>query len=158
MRNRLISLICFVLIFTFSGVCYGEETYPLGILTREQIIEKYFSGRTLNPIEGIWEVRPGIERLIVKIETLDNKQKEKYAGWDYLMISMNDKKSDVFVTKLKITSSPFFFTIKESKDTTEYIQILSPMTILERYVGSFSRLDLFYTRSYPQVELKAVGN
>jgi len=152
MKKHLILLICFYLILTLSSVCYGRESYPLGGLSREQLIEKYFAGRTLDPIEGIWEYRAGEYFIVVNINALKN-QKEQHTGYDYLMISVNYDKSDYRIYyKLGKTTSPFIYQV----DDNYFFTILSPisMVVQERH----TYVEKCYSRSYPQFELKSISN
>ncbi len=149
MKKHLILLICFCLVLALSSVCYGREIYPLGGLTREQLIEKYFSGRALDPIEGIWEYRAGQYYFVININALGN-QKDLYTGYDYLMIEANDKSESRIFYKLRKTTSPFIYEVNDNYSFT----ILSPisMVIQERHTSP----ERCYSRSYPQFELKAV--
>lgn len=42
-----------VLVFMFSTVCFALPQ-PLGELNRDQVIERYFKGKTIDIVEGIW--------------------------------------------------------------------------------------------------------
>jgi predicted membrane chloride channel (bestrophin family) len=143
-------------VLALSSICYGEK-YPLGVMTNEQIIEKYFTGRTLDPIEGIWECEPGRTVIVVKVEALD-KQKEKYAAWNYLVLGVDNKKDDASILERLIkTNSPFIYTKKE-KIVDHTFVILSPMSMVEKIHFSWGDEYSFYVRIYPQVELKIIGN
>lgn len=151
MNKYLVSLICFCVILILSSVCYGKETYPLGGLTREQIIEKCFKGRTLDPVEGIWDHNPDEFFIMVKTDALEN-QKEKYLDIDYLWIEGNSKVSNAsIIYKIKKTTSPFIYQVKEKGI---YFTMIPPTSMIKQWSVHGDWTEWCYSHSFPQVELR----
>ncbi|MDT8901623.1 hypothetical protein [Anaeroselena agilis] len=71
-RKLLISLMI-LLVFIFSGVACAAEN-PFKGLTQEQIIQKYFAGRQLDPIEGIWLDERKDLQIILKTALIDTQK------------------------------------------------------------------------------------
>jgi hypothetical protein len=143
-----------------ASVCYGakevspseapkKETYPLGLLKKEQIAEKFLAGRTLDPIEGLWEYEPGESVMIVKVEALPS-EKEKYAGYDYLVLDARGQENNALIIHKLKRISPFIYQVNQST----FFKILSPISIVKQEHLSIGWYDYFYIRTYPQVELK----
>ena len=52
-RKKNILILSTILVFIFSTVCFALPQ-PLGELSKDQAIERYFRGKTIDTIEGIW--------------------------------------------------------------------------------------------------------
>ncbi|SMD14491.1 hypothetical protein [Sporomusa malonica] len=79
-----------ILILLLSGTCFAAPEKPIGDITStQQVIDKLFSGRTLDPIEGIW-VRDE-NRVIAIVKSSVAYPDEKIQKYDYLAIKVSGK-------------------------------------------------------------------
>jgi hypothetical protein len=144
-RKKVILLIVLSLILILTSICSAEK--PLGEITNaNDVINKVFTGRSLDPIEGIWirDEERGI--VIVKSSVLyPNQIPPKY---DYTVIKFSGKLQDIggVWEGLKRTSYNFSF-----KGHVAYWKLLSP-DLLEDGVwktGPYTFPSETYVRTYP---------
>jgi len=83
MRKNL-AILCLTLLLTlvFAGFSHAAET-PFKELTQEQVIQKYFDGRQLDTIEGIWLDDLLTPTIIIKSSLINIDNSKNY---DYFMI------------------------------------------------------------------------
>jgi hypothetical protein len=137
-----------MLVLIFTGTAYAEDN-PFQGLTQEQVIQKYFEGRQLDTIEGIWLNDDWKPQIVIKSNLIDPSK--KYGDYDYIMVEYSSKST----TKI------------EGINKTEYSSCfrigawhgglrLTSVTTLMRNSGGYYGTPLyrFYTRIYPS-EMKS---
>jgi hypothetical protein len=152
-RKKIVLALTMILIFSLSGACWAswEKEKPIGDITNtQQVIDKLFTGRTLNPIEGVWVKDAGTEIAIVNA-SLVNIQDPDYKDCDYIGIILKGKYAGrIYVTLKKTEYSFVFYSVKDDADSANgrsTWKILSP-TLLQ-YDGKISGMGSFYpTRSF----------
>jgi hypothetical protein len=145
MRKNFVTL-CLTLLLTlvFAGVSHAEEN-PFKGLTQEQIIQKYFDGRQLDTLEGIWlddKIKPNI---IIKANLINIDNSKNY---DYFIIKYSDSPVATPFGIRKTQYSSLF----ESEHYKSTIRLVSPTTFMaDTGYLPYGRSPLYslYTRIYP---------
>lgn len=91
MKTKIL-LIALSLMILLTSNCFAEKLFDENF-TRQVAIDKLFVGRTLDGVEGIWYLDKKVEFAIVQksLIQLKNKDKERYAGCDYIVIHINKR-------------------------------------------------------------------
>lgn len=80
-RKTIVLMVTLSLVLLFTSACWAADR-PFGVIKGPQdVIDKAFAGRTLDPIEGIWVKDPGRVVAIVKSPVIypkDTPQKHDY--------------------------------------------------------------------------------
>ena len=141
--SKKLLLLVLALFFLFSSTCFAEDK-PLGEITgSQQVIDKVFSGRVLDPVEGIWFKDEKFIVAIVKSTVLYPAQKEQ--KYDYLFLQIIERgkiAGHVWSWGLKQTAYSFAFT-----GGSNNWKLLSP-TILEHGLDFENQT---WIRTYPTV-------
>lgn len=141
-KKFFISLFAF-LIFVLSGISYAEENPFMG-LTQDQIVQKYFEGKQLDTIEGVWLDNDAHPIIIIKSSSIDPDK--KYGNNDYLMIGYSSKEN-VGISGIYKTENSSCFRAGPKK---RLLRFLSQNTLYSSYPGlNFTPVSLIYTRIYP---------
>lgn len=149
MRKIMVFSLFVLLVLTFSGIAYAEEN-PLKELTQEQVIQKYFEGRQLDIIEGVWLDDESKPVIIIKSNLVDTKN--IYNKYDYVIINYSSS-SDVKMAAVTKTQYPYCY--ERGMKVKFPLRFVSPTTL--QYVSGFyydSLFYRFYTRIYPNPEMK----
>jgi len=73
MLRKMIVLVMVAVVMLLAGTCWANEK-PIGDITdNQQVIDKLFTGKTLDPIEGIWVKDGGTVIAIVKTSLVNIK-------------------------------------------------------------------------------------
>lgn len=150
MRKIVVFSLFVLLVLTFSGIAYAEEN-PFKELTQEQVIQKYFAGRQLDIIEGIWlndEAKPVI---IIKSSLVETK--DIYNKYDYVIINYSSS-SDTKIAAVTKTQYPYCY--ERGMNVKSLLRFIS-QTTLQYSSSSYYNDNLFYrfyTRVYPNPEMK----
>lgn len=139
-KNVIFSLVI-MLVFVFSGISYAAEN-PFQGLTQDQVVHKYFEGRQLDPIEGIWFSWNTV--VIVKTSIMDTVK--DFKDYDYILIeySSDPQKADIF--GVRKTQIPNVFAYGKWNRT---LRQLSSTALVWTEHSFQSPESLFITRIYP---------
>lgn len=143
-RKTIALMVTLSLVLLFTSACWAADR-PFGVIKGPQdVIDKAFAGRSLDPIEGIWVKDPGRVVAIVKSSVIyPNNTPQRH---DYYLI--------------KIIGFTNVGEIGETFDKTDYAfcfksefnwKLLSP-NLLENgghQSGAYSTLPETYVRIYP---------
>jgi len=162
MRKTIIFTLVMSFVLLLASTCFASEK-PLGDITSDkELTDKLFTGRTLDPIEGIWVRDEKYVIAIVKTSVV-NPQSEKYKKCDYLGINLTKENTKVGLgisfTKdigeicVGFIKTKYDFSFKSSgfwaRDA--YWKLLTP-TLLQ-YDGDYAVLSPFanqvFIRIYP---------
>lgn len=146
MNKRIIISFLISLFFIFSGTSYAAEN-PFNGLMQEQIIQKYFEGKQLDLIEGIWLDDNSSPVFIIKAGSINYDNKENY---DYFKVE-NFTSSNAKIIGVRKTQYSSCF---EQGKAKALLRFVSPTSLQIYAAGYYSHpLYSFYTRIYPS-ELK----
>lgn len=148
MRKIMVFSLFVLLVLTFSGIAYAEEN-PFKELTQEQVIQKYFEGRQLDIIEGVWLDDQAKPLIIIKSSLVDTKK--IYDQYDYVIINYSSS-SDVKMAAVTKTQYPYCYERGRSKNLLRFVSQTTLQYSDGKYYDSF--LYRFYTRIYPTPEMK----
>jgi len=133
-----------MLVFAFSGITYAAEN-PFNGLTQDQVIQKYFQGRQLDPIEGIWHTLSTV--IIIKTSAIDTIK--DFKDYDYILVEYSTDLQKAEIFGIRKTQQPHIFSYGKWYRTLRQI---SPITLV--WTEGYQNLEnLFITRVYPS-ELK----
>jgi len=144
--------IVFTLVMAFSlllaSTCFAEEK-PLGDITSAQeVIDKCFTGRTLDPIEGIWIKDKTLVIAIVKT-SLTNTKNPKYQKSDYLGIVTKGNSIGEMIVFLKKTEYSFAFDGMGDGCTNDGLWKLLTPTVLQFDGINLVGTSKSFVRIYP---------
>ena len=130
-----------MLVFAFSRITYAAEN-PFNGLTQDQIIHKYFEGRQLDPIEGIWFSWSTV--IIIKTTAMDTIK--DFKDYDYLLVeySSNPQKAEIF--GVRKSDKPHIFGYGK---WSRCLRQISSITLVWPEDSYQSPESLFITRVYP---------
>ncbi|MCC5468516.1 hypothetical protein [Pelosinus baikalensis] len=141
-KKFFISLFTF-LVFVFSGISYAEENPFMG-LTQDQVVQKYFEGKQLDTIEGVWLDEDAHPTIIIKSSLIDLGK--KYGNYDYLVVGYSSK-SNVGIYGLYKTENSSCFRFGPRKFLLRFI---SQNALYYSYPGvNYIPAGSIYTRIYP---------
>jgi len=128
-RKQIVFTLVMIFSLLLASTCFAEEK-PFGDITSTQdIIDKAFTGRTLDPIEGIW-VRDE-ESVIAIVKTSVAFPNEKTQKYDYTIIKAAGKWKNLGEVWFGLNKTNYGFSFK---GLVNYWKLLSP-NLLER--GAF---------------------
>lgn len=141
MGKKIILSLFLLLVFILSSTSYAAEN-PFQGLTKEQVTNKYFAGRQLDPIEGIWiddNLKP---QIIIRTNLIDPNQ--KYNNEDYLMVEYSSS-ANVEISGIRKTEYPLCYRIGQ---WNRLLRIFSPTTLHYAIHGTYGG-DYYLIRFYP---------
>ena len=153
----MVKKVCLIIVCSMiflTSVCMAAEQ-PLGKFTREEAIQKLFTGRTLDPIEGVWystfkrPISQGLKRevIIVKTSLLDIKNPDD-RKYDYTMIELDSPIKYEVSERLTKSEYPHIFYPQQFHLTGKRFIFINAMTLALQDYGA----DIF-TRIYPLVTI-----
>ncbi|QJW48482.1 hypothetical protein HA075_24110 [bacterium BFN5] len=153
MSKKIIISSLLLLLFVFSGICYAAEIpNPFKGLTQEQVVKKYFEGRELDLIEGIWlgdydQLRPEIiikASLVDKTSWVDFENADKYDYFKIQFFPSSENAKIIGIRKTQYTSAFLLGKVESS------LRFISSTTLVELSGYYYSQnFHKFYTRIYP---------
>jgi hypothetical protein len=143
-RKPIVIALIMVLVFILSATCLAAEKPD----DTQQFIDKYFAGRTLDPIEGIWYNDPSCILAIVRTSAF-KPQDSEYNSYDYLgiIIKRNYRKFGDIFWKLSKTESNFCF--YSYRNLNGYWKLLDKNTLLFDGDSHYNAFPETYVRTYP---------
>ena len=129
-----LNILCLIVLLTSN--CFAEKLFDKDF-TRQVAIDKFFMGRTIDPIEGTWYMDKNVEFTIVQKSLVSfQKDKEKYADCDYTVIRIKDGS---IYAGLKKTDIPYVYDgVMSSKYSIIEWRLLAPRAL--QIGGPFSGL------------------
>ncbi|GBG55495.1 hypothetical protein SPFL3102_03868 [Sporomusaceae bacterium FL31] len=141
LKKMIISMIIFPLVLLFTSTCWAEEI-PFGNITGpNDVIDKFFIGRTLDPIEGVWAQDPEKVMAIVKSTVLFPDQPQSH---NYYMIRIKGSGKKGLGPWFDRTEYDFCF--KEGK---AIYKLLSPNLLEKTYDVNSWPFNEIFVRVYP---------
>lgn len=136
MRRITVLAIIFSLVMLFTSTCFAADN-PFKGLTQDQVVQKYFEGRQIDLIEGVWLDDSLRTWIAIRSSLVDSSK--KYGDYDYLMIEYSTS-PNVYIDGLVKTQYASAFKYKRS-----HLMILSQYSL--NYNLGMS--NVFFTRIYP---------
>lgn len=118
-----------VMVFLLSGTCLAEKILD-NMNTTQEVIDKYFAGRTLDPVEGIWVQSEGNVLAILK-SSIVKSTNPKYQNSDYFGLSIGGKYAGHFQLLLNKTQYSFAFNGRGYEDNYKGSWKLLTPTLLQ---------------------------
>lgn len=144
-KKLVIVSLVIMLSLIFTGISSAAEN-PFKDLTQEQVIQKYFEGRQLDSIEGVWLSWRTV--IIVKTNTMDTIN--DFKDYDYILVEYSNDPQKAEIFGVRKTKTPHIFSYgKWNRSLTQ----ISPTTLVWTEHSYQSPESLFITRIYPS-ELK----
>lgn len=142
MHKKIIFVMCMFLILIFGGVSYAAEN-PFNGLTQDQVIQKYFDGRQLDSIEGVWLNDDAKPIIIIKANLIGAKNDDNY---DYFIVEYSSSPNADIIGVHK-TQHPSCFERGRAKILIRFVS----QTTLQINETSYYNWSIyrFYTRIYP---------
>ena len=160
LKRVLLLVICMLVLL--APVCFAEK--PLGEFTKEQAIEKLFTGRTLDPIEGFWYTRffatktfsgyaTGMREIMITKTSLLKIEKPQDRDFEYTVIQTGNKKPSNYgpekyevIYRINKTKYPNWYEGKDKYGDIATFLILNPTTIVV-----LEDDNTHYVRTYPEL-------